>query len=890
MIEPAGQLGSSQRDAVALGSRVALPWGVLMAAVLTLALGAALYQGLNDVHTAAAPATRPLGPSREALLSLPLAAQAPASAALGTDSPAYRVTNAPGGYRAANPAQHLRSSFASSGVSVSSGATRVGLSLSGVGYGTEITTLGAVAPRARRNRVLYRHQGLSEWYVNGPLGLEQGFTVVGAPAGHAPGPLTLSITLSGNAHPSLSKGAHGITLVGAGKDVLRYSGLSATDARGRLLRSWMQLEHGRVLLRVDAAGASYPLRIDPFLHQGIKLTPSGQTTHGDFGVRAALSADGNTALITGYGAAWVFTRSGASWTQQGEKLTPSGGAAFGSSLALSADGNTALIGSSSEESLRGAAWVFTRTGETWTQQGEKLTGAEANGQAEFGTSVALSADGNTALIGARRDHLRVGAAYVFTRSGETWSQQGERLTGGGESGEGRFGEGVALSGDGNTAIVGAGYENKLGAVYVFTRSGEAWTQQGEKLTGSGEYISGTQYDLIGFFGSSVALSEDGDTAVIGAKGAGGNGGGAWLFTRSGETWTQQGAFGGLGETSTEKTPAYFGASVALSGDGSTVLIGAPGEANIGFAYVLTRSGETWAQQGGKLGSGEKATSGFGSGVALSGDGSSALVGNPGNGLTGAAWVFGQKAPAEPPEFGRCTKTLRTSEGDFGTSSCTTLKTPGNYEWLPGAGKNVKFTNAITEGLATLETVKGSKVVCTSEAGTGEYTGNRTVGGVALKFTGCERVGEQCTSAAAASGEIVTDALEDRPRPLPRRARGAGDELQLRCHRSLGARLGHPSRRGQQNAARDQTKIRGEQRQAETRKIPRRRKGRSRSLLQQRSLRTDRAHREVAANQRGTDGGQRSLLELSRQARPRCPGARLALPARRPLRSSGILGG
>ena len=761
MIGSASRLTSSERGAVALGNRVVLPWRVItVAAALALVLGGALYRALNDGHTAVAPATAgPHGLSREGLLSLPLAAKAPVSAALGADTTAYRATKAPGGFRAVNPAQHLRTSFSSAGVSVTSGATRVGLGLSGAGYGTEIRTLGVVAPRAVGNRVIYAHDDVSEWYVNGPLGLEQGFTLARAPTRHAVGPLTLSIALSGNARPSLSNGGHGITLVGAGKTALRYDGLSASDARGRQLRSWMQLEGGRVLLRIDAAGARYPLRVDPFVHHGIKLTPSGQTVHGDFGVHVAMSADGNTALIIGYGSAWVFTRSGESWSQQGEKFNPTGGAAVGSSVALSADGNTALIGSAGEENLRGAAWVFTRSGESWTQQGEELTGAEQTGQAEFGVSVALSGDGNTALIGARRDHLRVGAAYVFTRSGETWSQQGGRLTGGGESGEGRFGEGVALSGDGNTAIVGAGYENKLGAAYVFTRSSETWTQQGEKLTGSGEFISGTQFDLVGLFGSSLALSEDGNTALIGAKGAGGNGGGAWIFTRSGETWVQRGVFGGAGEVSTEKTPANFGASVALSGDGSTALIGAPGELNIGYAYVLTRSGETWAQHGGKQGSGEKATSGFGSGVALSGDGNSALVGNPGNGLTGAAWVLGQKAPAEPPEFGRCAKTLRTFEGDFGNSNCTALKTPGNYEWLPGAGESPKFTNAIAEGVASFETVKGAKIVCTTEAGTGEHTGTKGVGGVVLTLTGCDRLGEPCTSAGAAPGEIVTEALE-----------------------------------------------------------------------------------------------------------------------------------
>jgi hypothetical protein len=732
----------------------------MAAAVLALALGASLYQGLHVGRTAVAPATRTNDLSRAGLLSLPLAAQAPASGALGADSPAYRVTRGPGGLRATNPGQRLSSGFARSGVSVTSGATRLGLSLSGLGYGTEVRTLGAVAPLARGNRVIYGHHDLSEWYVNGPLGLEQGFTLAGAPTGHAAGPLTLSITLSGNARPSLSEGGHGITLVGPGKVALSYSGLSATDARGHLLRSWMQLEGGRVLLRIDAAGARYPLRVDPFLHQGIKLTPSGQTTGGDFGVHVAISADGNTALIIGYGSAWVFTRSGESWTQQGEKFNPSGGAAIGSSVALSADGNTALVGSSADESLRGAAWVFTRSGATWTQQGEKLTGVGATGQAEFGTSVALSGDGNTAVIGARRDLVRAGAAYVFTRSGETWTQR-ERLTGSGEIGEGRLGEGVALSRDGNTAMIGAGFENKLGAVYVFTRSGETWTQQGEKLTGSGESITNSQYDFTGYFGASIALSEDGSVALIGAKGDGANGGSAFVFTRSGETWTQQGTrLFGLGEIATERNGGYFGATVALSGDGGTAVIGGPGDGNnFGAAWEFTRSGESWSQQGGKLGSGEKATHGFGSGVALSADGDTALVGNPGNGLTGAAWVFVPKGPAEPPDFGRCVKTLRAFEGDFGNSGCTLLKTTGSTEWLPGVGKGAKYTSKITEGLATLETVKASKVVCATEAGIGEYAGIKTVGGVALTFTGCERLGEPCTSAGAASGEIVTDALE-----------------------------------------------------------------------------------------------------------------------------------
>jgi hypothetical protein len=732
-------------------------WGLLAAALLALATAAALFESLTGSRSAVAPAARTHAVARPSLLSLPLAVQGPASSTLGAASAAYRVSADRVGFRAASPAQHLSSSFSSAGVSVTSGAARLELKLRAIGYGSSLAPLGDVAPAASANRVLYRRAGLSEWYANGPLGLEQGFTLARAPAGEGAGPLTLAMTLSGNTHPSLARGGHRLALVRAGKTVLRYSGLTATDARGDLLPSWLELEGGRLLLRVDARGARYPLRIDPFVHQGIKLTPAGESGGGSFGASVAMTPDGNTAVIAGFGGGWMFTRSGETWTQQGGKFTPSEGPQPISSLALSADGNTAVLGSATANSSRGEAWVFTRSGETWTQQGETLTGSGAADKAEFGTSVALSADGNTALVGARRDHAQVGGAYVFTRSGEMWTQQGGRITPAGEAGEGRFGEGVALSADGNMAMIGAGYENKLGAVWVFTRSGETWTQ-GEKLTGGGESISETVFDPVGFFGASIALSEDASTALIGAKGAFGNAGGAWVFTRTGETWTQQAALRGSHELTSETKPGYFGASVALSADGNAALAGGPGNGGFGSAWAFTRSGETWSQQGGNLGSGEKATSGFGQGVALSGDGNTALIGNPGNGTTGAAWVFPPAQPAEPPEFGRCAKTLRGAEGAFSSSGCTAPKI-GSLEWLQGVGAKPKFTTKITEGVATLETVKGSKVVCGTENGIGEYSRRKTVGGVVLTFAGCERLGEPCTSAGSTSGEIITNALE-----------------------------------------------------------------------------------------------------------------------------------
>src|SRR4029077_12561747 len=122
-------------------------------------------------------------------------------------------------------------------------------------------------------------------------------------------------------------------------------------------------------------------------------------------------------------------------------------------------------------------WVFARSGSTWTQQGSKLTANGENGRARLGRSAAVSSDGSTALIGGPGDNSYLGAAWVFTRSGSTWVQQGSKLTGGGEVGQGEFGSAVALSADGNTALIGAPHDNGVGAAWVFTRSGAIWTQQ-----------------------------------------------------------------------------------------------------------------------------------------------------------------------------------------------------------------------------------------------------------------------------------------------------------------------------------------------------------------------------------------------------------------------------
>jgi hypothetical protein len=381
----------------------------------------------------------------------------------------------------------------------------------------------------------------------------------------------------------------------------------------------------------------------PATQQGPKLVGTGAAAGiVQQGYSVALSADGATALVGGpaddtqTGAAWVFTRTGGSWTQQGAKLIGIGavGAAWqGWSVALSADGATALVGGPADDTQTGAAWVFTRTGGSWTQQGAKLIGIGAVGAAWQGWSVALSADGATALVGGPADDTQTGAAWVFTRTGGSWTQQGAKLIGIGAVGAAWQGWSVALSADGATALVGGPADDtQTGAAWVFTRTGGSWTQQGAKLIGIGAVGAAWQ-------GWSVALSADGATALVGGPADDTQTGAAWVFTRTGGSWTQQGAkLIGIGAVGA----AWQGWSVALSADGATALVGGPADdTQTGAAWVFTRTGGSWTQQGAKLiGIGAVGAAWQGWSVALSADGATALVGGPADdaGL-GAFWVF-----------------------------------------------------------------------------------------------------------------------------------------------------------------------------------------------------------------------------------------------------------
>lgn len=226
---------------------------------------------------------------------------------------------------------------------------------------------------------------------------------------------------------------------------------------------------------------------------------------------------------------------------------------FGSAVALSSDGNIALVGAWQRTSSTGAAYLFSQSGGSWTQ-GSDLTANDGQAGDEFGRTVALSSDGTTALVGAGgfASGTNPGAAYVYVPLPKN------ELLASNEKPNDLFGDGIAMSADGTTAIIGA-YNDGAGAAYVFAQSGGTWSQTAT-LTASGS--SG--------FGSAVALSADGTTALVGAETTNSFRGSAYVFTQSGGTWTQTAML-----TDASQISLNFGAAVALSSDGTTALVGAP---------------------------------------------------------------------------------------------------------------------------------------------------------------------------------------------------------------------------------------------------------------------------------------------------------------------------
>ncbi len=406
----------------------------------------------------------------------------------------------------------------------------------------------------------------------------------------------------------------------------------------------------------------------------------------NFGARVVLSADGDTLVVgapkkdggaVDAGAAYVFVRENDTWSQQAYLKAdfPGAGDNFGAHLAVSADGDTLVIGAPGEDGLAdvvdsGAAYVFVRVDGAWSQQAY-LKASNTSAGDDFGASVAISADGYTLAVGAvgedssgdnQADNSVVdaGAVYIFERAeNNTWPQQTYLKAS--PPGPDYFGSSLALSADGNTLAVGAAVEDSsasgvngdqddnsasaAGAAYIFVRTDNLWSQQA--------YLKASNTDVSDLFGATVALSAKGDTLAVGASfessqatGIDGDqnddsaafAGAVYLFVRTNDTWSQQAYI----KASNSAAGHIFGAAVALSADGDTLAVGANVETGtaagvggdqttnpapaVGAAYVFVRSGTDWSQRAYVKASNSGTQDLFGFSLALSGDGNTLAVG------------------------------------------------------------------------------------------------------------------------------------------------------------------------------------------------------------------------------------------------------------------------
>jgi len=337
---------------------------------------------------------------------------------------------------------------------------------------------------------------------------------------------------------------------------------------------------------------------------------------------------GTTAFSLTFGPDW-------SSTPTETKIIASDGAQndrFGKDVAISGDGLYAIGGATYEAdggSRAGAAYIFVKSGGSWSQQ-QKIVASDAATEHWFGNAVAINSDGTYAVVGAYQHDIygsNAGAAFIFTRSGSTWTQQ-QRIVSSSFTATGYFGSDVSINGDGTYVAVGAMGEN---AVEVFTRSGSTWSFQARCQASDGAHNTS--------FGTTVEISRDGTHLITGDNNKAG-GGAAYVFTRSGTSWSQQAK---LVSTDLESAD-YFGYDVALNSDGTYAVVGSAfedtGQTSAGSAYVFTRSGSTWTQQAKIQASDVTGSAFFGSGTSMNSNGTFIIVGAYGlNSRIGSVYIF-----------------------------------------------------------------------------------------------------------------------------------------------------------------------------------------------------------------------------------------------------------
>ena len=604
------------------------------------------------------------------------------------------------GFEAFNPGQNWRTHFDGNGLLTEpvDETWSWGLELQSVGYEGDLQEFDEpICIASEGSQVRYQWtESLIEWYINDRRGLEHGYTLqerLRGSGASANSPLVLNLSTRGSLQPEVFENGRSLRfLTSDGAVALNYSNLTVFDAEGRVMEAWFECADDMVVIQIIEQEAVYPLTIDPVAQQAY-LKASNTGASDDFGFSVAIfgdtvvvgapgedssatGTDGNQSNsgASGSGAVYVFGRSGSTWSQKAYLKASNTGVNDDFGYSVSVSGDTIVVGAPRESSdatgvdgdqsndnefRSGAAYVFALNGSTWKQEAY-LKASNTDSNDFFGESVSIS--GDTIVVGAflegssatgvdgnesDNSAFRAGAAYVFSRSGTTWSQDAYLKASNTESDD-FFGESVSISG--NTIVVGATDEESSatgvdgdqsdnsafdsGAAYVFVLDGSTWKQNA--------YLKASNTDVIDSFGESVSIS--GDTIVVGARkedsnatgvdgdqsdNSEGNSGAAYVFVLSGTGWVQQAYL----KASNPELLDDFGGSVSISGD--IIVIGAVDEdssatgvdgdqtdnsaASSGAVYVFGRSGSTWSQDAYLKASNAGSNDKFASSVSVSGD-------------------------------------------------------------------------------------------------------------------------------------------------------------------------------------------------------------------------------------------------------------------------------
>jgi trimeric autotransporter adhesin len=595
---------------------------------------------------------------------LSLAAEARISTTVGQDAPAYQVQPVRGGFIGIVSSQHMSTQFMRDRIEIHNGRARWALAFRGIARGTVARAGSLVSPQAIKNRVEYARGILTEWYDQGPLGLEQGFTINRPPAPSSGQPFRIQFTVSGNLTAQLQSEGTSLQLRdSSGQTRWLYAGLSAQDASGKQLPAWIELRGKRLTLCVNDASAIYPIVVDPII-QLAELTAANGTASAFWGYSVA--ASGNTVVVgspnatvgsnANQGAVYVFVKPSGGWANmtQTAVLTASDGAAgdaLGSSVSIY--GNSIVAGAPQaaigKNLAQGAAYVFIQPSGGWVNGTQKAKLTASDGIEDSALGMAIAVAGNTVSVGAP---YQAGTVYVYVKPTAGWSgtlTQTAELTG---SGTNVAGLGNSLAMGVNTIAAGASRSTvnanfEQGAVYVFVEPTDGWVNgnQNAILTAS----DGQTFDQLGY-----SVSTRTNLIVAGVPnatiGTNPNQGAAYVFVEPGGGWTNMTQTAKLTASDGEVGDS-FGSSVAVQGN--AVVAGAPGATinsnfSQGAAYVFFQPASGW-QTTSQFNSKLTATNGvsgaeFGTGVAVSnGIGVMAAPGSTvgSNTFQGAVFLFGK---------------------------------------------------------------------------------------------------------------------------------------------------------------------------------------------------------------------------------------------------------